>query len=73
MGLFRRTQHTTAEDTIRAEHTAKARKADAAREANARIDAALDSMHSTSIEIGQRRAELRAKCPLSNHDRCRSH
>ncbi|GAA0637384.1 hypothetical protein GCM10009535_12180 [Streptomyces thermocarboxydovorans] len=51
----------------------KARKAEEARRANARIEAALASMERTSREIEQRRAELRAKCPLSNHDRCLSH
>lgn len=40
---------------------------------NARIDAALDQMERTSVEIGRRRAELRQKCPLDDHDRCHSH
>lgn len=53
--------------------TATARKADEARHANARIDAALAEMEKQSAEIGRRRAALRASCPLNNHDRCHSH
>lgn len=54
-------------------YTASDKKRGQARIANARIDAALDRTERTSIQLGKERARLRAKCPLSNHDRCLSH
>jgi len=64
-------KHPSSDDTTT--QAAKARRADEARRANARIYAALADMEKMSVEIGRRRAELRAMCPLGNHDRCRSH